>query len=178
MDMYTQKKRTILIGFAFLICLMFSYYENTIFFNMLNALSQNQFLFFLMIFINNVTVVSLVLLGMTFYVNLVVSDFFKREKYAYVVLQHPRTFAIIFAFVVLFLSILRGVNFLFGRIVVEALPSFLMLSTPIGIIEGYGIYITIEKTLSRKMSMKNLTCIYGIFLIAAVVEVTLIALLT
>lgn len=115
---------------------------------------------------------------MAFYVNLVVSDFFKREKYAYIVLDHPRTFATVFAFMILFLSILRGANFFFGGVMVEALPSILLVSAPIGIIEGYGIYITIKKTLSRTMSMKDLAYIYGIFIVAAVIEVSFINLLT
>ena len=115
---------------------------------------------------------------MAFYVNLVVSDFFKREKYAYIVLDHPRTFAAVFAFMILFLSILRGANFFFGRVMVEDLPSILLVSAPIGIIEGYGIYLTIKKTLSRTMSMKDLAYIYGIFIVAAVIEVSFINLLT
>ena len=172
-----QRKRTVLIGLAFLICLILSYYENAFFFKTLNILSQNQLLLFLMIFINNVSVISLILLGMTFYVNLVVSDFFKREKYAHIVLEHPRTFAIVFTFMILFLSILRGANFFFGGIILEALPSILLVSAPIGIIEGYGIHLTIKETLSRTMTMKDLVYIYGIFLFAAVLEVSFINLL-
>jgi len=130
-----------------------------------------------MIFMHNVIVISLILLGMKFYVDLVVLGFFKREKYAYIVLEHPRTFAIIFAFVVLFLSILRGANLFLGRIIVEALPIIFLVSAPVGIIEGYGIYLTIKKTLSRTITMKDLVYIYGIFIIAAVVEVGFINIL-
>ncbi|MDH7564301.1 MAG: hypothetical protein QHH24_05410 [Candidatus Bathyarchaeota archaeon] len=50
----------------------------------------------------------------------------------------------------------------------------LLVSAPIGIVEGYGIYLTIRKTLSRTMSMKDLGYIYGIFLIAATMEVAFI----
>ena len=46
-----------------------------------------------------------------------------------------------------------------------------------GIVEGYGIYLTIKKTLSRSMSTKDLIYIYGIFLIAAMIEVGFINLL-
>ena len=167
-----------MLGLAFLVCLVVSYLGNTIFLNTLSVLSQNQLSFFLMIFMNNVIVISLILLGMAFYVNLVVSDFFKREKYAYIVLDHPRTFAAVFAFMILFLSILRGANIFFGGVMVEALPLILLVSAPIGIIEGYGIYITIKKTVSRALSMKDLAYIYGIFLVAAVIEVSFINLLT
>ena len=129
-----------------------------------------------MLFIHNVLVISLILLGMTFYVNLVVSNFFKREKYSYIVLEHPRTFALVFTLMIVFLSILRGSSLL-GGVDVEALPFILLISAPIGIVEGYGIYLTIKKTLSRTMSMKDLAYIYGIFFIAAIMEVGFINLL-
>jgi len=130
-----------------------------------------------MIFMHNVIVISLILLGMKFYVDLVVLGFFKREKYAYIVLDHPRTFAVVFAFIVLFLSILRGANLFLGRIIIEALPIIFLVSAPVGIIEGYGIYLTIKKTLSRTITVKDLVYIYGIFIIAAVVEVGFINIL-
>ncbi len=175
--MFDEKHRAVLLGLAFLILLMLSYIANTAFFNSLGVLFQNQFLVFSMIFINNVIVVSLILLGMTFYVDLVVLGFFKREKYAHVVLEHPRTFALFFALIILFLSILKGANLFLGRIIVEALPMIFLVSGPIGIIEGYGIYLTIRKTLSRTISVKDLARIYGIFLIAALMEVAFINIL-
>jgi len=175
--LFDERNRAVLLGSAFLILLLFSYFANTVFFKTLDVMFQNQVLFFLMIFMHNVIVISLILLGMKFYVDLVVLGFFKREKYAYIVLEHPRTFAIIFAFVVLFLSILRGANLFLGRIIVEALPIIFLVSAPVGIIEGYGIYLTIKKTLSRTITVKDLVYIYGIFIIAAVVEVGFINIL-
>jgi hypothetical protein len=74
---------------------------------------------------------------------------------------------------VVFLSILRGSSLL-GGVDVEELPLILLMSAPIGIVEGYGIYLTIKKTLSRTMSTKDLAYIYGIFFIAAVMEVAFI----
>jgi len=171
-----DKKRAALLGFAFLILLLLSSVENTLFFNILSVTFQNSLLAVTMLFIHNVLVISLILLGMTFYVNLVMLDFFKREKYGNIVLEHPRTFAIVFTIMVIFLSILRGSSLL-GGINIEALPSILLISTPIGIVEGYGIYLAIMKTLSRKISIKNLAYIYGIFLIAAIMEVGFINLL-
>ncbi|MGQ9506402.1 MAG: hypothetical protein ACUVTB_00915 [Candidatus Bathycorpusculaceae bacterium] len=114
---------------------------------------------------------------MTFYVNLVFLNFFKREKYGNVVLEHPKTFALVFTVMIVFLSILRGGTLVYGGLTVEALPLILLISTPIGIVEGYGIYLTIEKTLSRTISMKDLAYIYGIFLIAAIMEVGFVNLL-
>ena len=171
------KRRTLLLGFVFIVFLIFSYVENMIFFNILSDVLADQFLAVAMLFINNVLVISLILLGMTFYVNLVILDFFKREKYARIVLEHPRTFALVFTIMILFLSILRVSSLLYGGISVEDLPLILLISAPIGIVEGYGIYLTIKKTLSRAMSMKDLAYIYGIFLIAAIMEVAFINLL-
>jgi len=129
-----------------------------------------------MLFIHNILVISLILLGMTFYVNLVLSDFFKKEKYSHIVLDHPRTFALVFTLMIVFLSVLRGSSLL-GGVSVEELPLILLISMPIGLVEGYGIYLTIKKTLSQTMSMKDLAYIYGIFLIAAILEVAFINLL-
>jgi hypothetical protein len=165
-----ERKRTALLGLAFLILLMLSSVENAFFFQILSSVLQNQYLAVAMLFIHNVLVISLIVLGMTFYVNLV-STFFKKEKYGSVILEHPRTFALVFTLVIVFLSILRGSNMLYGEIEIETLPLILLVSAPIGIVEGYGIYLTIKKTLSNAMSMKDLALIYGIFLVAAVMEV-------
>lgn len=172
-----KRKRTLLIGLAFLVCLGLSYLGNKVFLSTLSISSQNPLALFLLILANNIAVVSLILLGMAFYVNLVVSGFFKREKHAHVVLDHPRIFAAVFAFIILFLSILRGANFFFGTVILQVLPLILLVSTPIGMIEGYGIYMAINKTLSRTLTTINLVYIYGIFLLAAVLEVSFIRLL-
>ncbi len=78
---------------------------------------------------------------------------------------------------IIFVSILRGSTLIFGGINIEALPKILLISAPIGIIEGYGVYFTIKKALSREISMKSLAYVYGIFLSAAVIEVAFINLL-
>lgn len=171
------KRSTLFLGLAFLIFLALSYVENVIFFSTLGDILQNQFLAVAMLFIHNILVISLILLGMTFYVKLVLTDFFEGEKYGRIVIEHPRTFALVFTIMILFLSILRGSSLL-GAVSIKALPLILMVSTPIGIVEGYGIYLTIKKTLSRTMSMKALAYIYSIFFIAAIMEVVFINLLT
>lgn len=174
--MSDERRRTILLGLAFVMFLAVSYFENTFFFQILRDVLQNQFLAVFMFFVHNVLVISLILLAMTFYVNLVLLNFFKREKHANVVIEHPRIFALIFTLVIVFISILRGGSLL-GGIDIESLPLILLISTPIGIVEGYGIYLTISKTLSRTMSTKSLAYIYGIFFIAAIMEVGFINLL-
>ena len=165
------KKNTALLGVAFLILLGLAYGENLFFFSILGEVLQNQFLAVAMLFLHNVLVVSLILLGMTFYVNLVVLNFFKREKHADVVITHPRSFAAIFACMIVFLSILRGATLINGGVTLETLPLILLISAPVGIVEGYGIYLTIKKTLGRTMSMKGLCYIYGVFLAASIMEV-------
>jgi len=170
------KRKTALLGLAFIVFLVLSYVESVIFFSILGDILRNHLLAVIMLFAHNVLVISLIILGMTFYVNLVVSNFFKREKYAHIVLEHPKTFAIVFTVMILFLSILREGS-LFGGVSVEALPLILLISAPMAIVEGYGIYLTIKKTLSRTMSMKDLAYIYSIFLIAAIIEVSFINLL-
>lgn len=175
--MLDGRKRLMLLGIALLILLVVSYFENVLFFQTLNILFLNQFLTFLMVFIHNVTVISLILLGMTFYVNLVVQGFFKGQKHEDTVLRHPRIFALVFTIVIVFLSILRGSTLIFGEVMIEALPKILLVSASVGIIEGYGIYVTIKKTLSRAISLKDLAYIYGIFLIAAIAEAGFINLL-
>jgi hypothetical protein len=175
--MVNAKRQTMLLGLTFLVFLALSSVENVVFFQILDIVLQNQFLAVGMLFIHNVLVISLILLGMTFYVNLVTSDFFKREKYAYIVLEHPRTFAVVFTIMIVFLSILRGSSLISGVVSVEALPLILLISTPAGIVEGYGIYLTIKKTLGREMSMKDLAYIYGVFFIAAIMEVGFINLI-
>lgn len=130
-----------------------------------------------MLFVHNTLAISLILLGMTFYVNLVLLNFFKREKYADILLQHPRIFAAAFTVVVIFLSILRVGGLTYGGIHIAYLPQILLISTPIAILEGYGIYLTISKTLGRAMSTRDLVFIYSIFLVSAVIEVGFINLL-
>lgn len=171
------KKKTVLLGLAFTFFLVLAYLENIVFFSILGEILNNHFLAILMFFMHNILVISLILLGMTFYVNLVLLNFFKREKYGNIVIEHPRPFAVTFAVMIIFLSILRGATLIFGGITVEDLPSILLVSTPIGLIEGYGVYLTLEKTLSRTVSMKDLAYIYSIFFIATLMEVAFINML-
>jgi hypothetical protein len=76
-----------------------------------------------------------------------------------------------------FLSILRGATLINDGVTFETLPLVLLISAPVGIVEGYGIYLTIKKSLSRTMSMRRLGYIYGVFFGASVMEVGFINLL-
>jgi len=93
------------------------------------------------------------------------------------VLQHPRPFALMFTLMIILLSIFRASMIVFGTVALGNLAMFVLLSLPNGILEGYGIYLTIRKTLSRNMTIRALAIIYLLFLIAAVIEVGFIQLL-
>jgi hypothetical protein len=104
-----------LLGLVFVILLVLAYIENIFFFGILDEILQNSLLAVLMLFVHNVLVVSLIVLGMSFYVRLVFLNFFKKEKYADIVISHPRIFASIFACIIVFISILRGATLIVGE---------------------------------------------------------------
>jgi len=171
-----HKKRTIILGLVFLLLLVFAYVENSSFFDSLGDVFSNPPLAVLFVFVHNVLVVSLILLGMTFYVGLVL-NFMPKRKMEYVVLHNPRIFAFVFTIMIIFISILRASMLVYGQVFVDTLALVILLSTPNAIIEGYGIFQTIEKTLERKMTMKALAGIYTIFFVAALIEVGYVHLL-
>lgn len=164
------KIKTALLGLAFISCLTLAYLENTIFFNSLEEIFANPLLSVGMVFIHNVLVISLILLGMTFYVE-VVLNFLPKREIEHVVLDHPKIFALIFTAVILLISILRTCMLVYGAVEIQRLGLIILLSSPNGIIEAYGIYLTIKKTLKRTISTGDLTLIYGLFFIAAIMEV-------
>jgi hypothetical protein len=171
-----HKKRTIILGLIFLLLLVFAYVENSSFFGSLGDVFSNPPLAVLFVFVHNVLVVSLILLGMSFYVGLVL-NFMPQRKIEYVVLHNPRIFAFVFTLMIIFISILRASMLVYGQVFVDTLALVILLSTPNAIIEGYGIFQTIEKTLKRKMTMKALAAIYTIFFVAALIEVGYVHLL-
>jgi len=170
------KKRTVILGLVFLLLLVFAYVENSSFFGSLGDVFSNPPLAVLFVFVHNVLVVSLILLGMTFYVGLVL-NFMPQRKTEYVVLHNPRIFAFVFTLMIIFISILRASMLVYGQVFVDTLALVIILSTPNAIIEGYGIFQTIEKTLKRKMTIKALAAIYTLFFVAALIEVGYVQLL-
>jgi hypothetical protein len=170
------KKKTAGLGLIFLALLAFAYVENTSFFGSVGEVFSNPPLAVLYVFVHNVLVVSLILLGMTFYVDLVL-NFFPQRKIEYVILNNPGVFAFVFTLMIIFISILRASMLVYGHVVVNTLLLVILLSTPNALIEGYGIYQTIEKTLKRKMTTRALAAIILIFFAAALVEVGFMLLL-
>lgn len=168
--------KTVLLGVTLLFFLIIAYVENVAFFGYFGSLLTNPLIAVAVVFVHNILVVSLILLAMTFYVELVLS-FFKPGKYERIVLEHPRPFAAMYAAVIILLSILRASTLVLGSVVLDELAIIILLSLPNGMIEGYGIYLTIHRTLRRSITTRLLSMIYALFLIAALLEVGLIKLL-
>ena len=164
------KRRTIILGCVFIFFLAFAYIENTYFLSYAKDIFLNPLLAVAMVFLHNVIVVSLVIIGMSFYVEFVLTFLPKRDM-EYAVLHHPRLFAIIFTAIILTVSILRASTFLHGQIVIDLIAIIMLVSLPHGIVEAYGIYKSIHTTLTNNLTNKALATIYLIFLLAAILEV-------
>jgi len=163
-------KRTAVLGLVFLLCLGLAYVENLSFFRYLASIFSNPAVAVAMVFVHNVLVVSLIVVGMAFYVDFVLT-FMPKRKYEYAVLQHPRLFAFIFTIMILIISIFRASTLLYGQVLVSSLALIVLISAPNGIVEGYGIFQSIKKTLKKNMTLKDLAFIYSLFFLAAVIEV-------
>ena len=126
-----------------------------VFLHILGDILQNQFSAVGILFLHNSLIVAFILLGMTFYVNLVVLKFFKQEEHTELIITHPRSFAAIFACSIVFLSMIPRATLSNGEITVETHLLILLISASVGVVEGYDICFTIKKTLGRIMSMKG-----------------------
>ena len=102
----------------------------------------------------------------------------KTKKEEYVILNNPRIFAFVFTVMIIVISILRVNMLVYGQVIINALVFAVLLSTPNAIIEGFGLFKTLEKTLNRKMTTKSLAVIYLIFFVAAIFEVGYVYLLS
>jgi len=164
------KKQTVILGLVFLFFLALSYIENTSFFVYIRDSFTNPPVAVVLVFIHNVLAISLIILAMAFYVEIVLTCMPKR-KIEYVVLHNPEVFAVVFTAVILLISILRAGTLVRGQVDVNTLALVILLSLPNGLVEGYGIFQAIKKTLKKTLAMRDLALIYMIFFIAAVVEV-------
>ena len=106
--------------------------------------------------------------------SLVVHGFFKNDKHADGVISQPRIFVYVFSLIVVFLSIFRGATLEDGDLSLDLLPMILLFSTPMGIAEGYDIYLTIKVTLSRTMNIEALAGVYTVFLLVSINEIIFI----
>jgi hypothetical protein len=165
-----NRSKTIILGCVFVFLLASAYFENTLFLRYIKDIFTNPPFAVFMIFINNIIAVSLIIIGMSFYAEFVPA-FLPKRKVDYIVLDHPRIFAVIFTIIILVISIMRVYLHLYGRIVVNLIEIIMLISLPHGIVEAYGIYKAINVTLARNLTNKVLAEIYLIFLLAAILEV-------
>ena len=168
----TEKSKVALLGVLFLVCLALAYFENILFFNSLDIVFATLWITVPVVFLHNVFAVSLIMLGMAFYVRFVLA-FLPQKRFEYVVLQHPRLFAFIFTIVILAVSILRANTLLRAQLLQNPML-IILLSLPQGILEAYAILLAIEKVLKRSLTLRNIATVYSIFLLAAILEVSFI----
>jgi len=164
------KKQTVILGLVFLFFLLLSYIENTSFFVYIRDSFTNPPVAVVLVFIHNVLAISLIILAMAFYVEIVLT-FMPKRKIEYVVLHNPEVFAVVFTVMIILISVLRASTLVQGQVDVNTLALVILLSLPNGLVEGYGIFAAIKKTLKKTLAMRDLALIYTIFFIAAVVEV-------
>ncbi|MBS7653968.1 hypothetical protein KEJ43_02715 [Candidatus Bathyarchaeota archaeon] len=172
----SSKNKAITLGFVFVFFLALAYFENTLFLGYSSNIFANPPLAIAVIFMHNVIVVSLIIIGMSFYVEFVPA-FLPKRKVDYVVLDHPRIFAAIFTVIILVISILRIYQHIYGRIVFDVVEIIMLVSLPHGIVEAYGIYKAIHVTLANSLTNKALAKICLIFLLAAILEVGFVQIL-
>jgi len=168
--MSESKKRTATLGLVFLFFLALAYVENTSFFVYIRDSFTNPPIAVVLVFIHNVLAISLIILGMSFYVE-VVLNFMPKRKIEYVVLQNPTIFAVVFTVMILTISIFRASTLIKGEVDIGSLALVILVSAPNALWEGYGIFQAIKRTLSKNLTIRGLAFIYLIFFIAAVVEV-------
>ena len=168
--MKEEKKRTVMLGLVFLFLLALSYVENTSFFVYIRDSFANPPLAVPLVFVHNVLAISLIILAMAFYVGIVMT-FMPKRKMDYVVIDNPEIFALVFTVVIILISVLRASTLVHGEVDINTLALVILLSLPNGLVEGYGIFQAIKKTLKKTLAIRDLAVIYAIFFIAAVVEV-------
>jgi len=170
------KKRTLILGLIFLFFLLLAYVENTSFFVYIRDSFTNPPLAVVLVFIHNVLAISLIILGMAFYVEIVLT-FMPKRKIEYVVLQNPSVFAVVFTVMILVISIFRAITLMRGEVEIGSLALIILVSLPNAVVEGYGIFQAIRNTLAKHLTTRSLAKIYFIFFLAAVIEVGFVELL-
>jgi len=171
-----DKTHTVMLGLVFLFFLSLAYVENTSFFIYIRDSFTNPPLAIVLVFIHNVLAISLIMLGMAFYVEVVLT-FMPKRRIEYVVLQNPTIFAVVFTVMILTISILRASTLMKGAVDIGNLAFVILLSAPNAFVEGYGIFQAIKRTLSKNLTTRSMGAIYFIFFIAAIVEVSFVQLL-
>jgi hypothetical protein len=170
-----EKGKVLMLGLFFLACLILAYVENLFFFHSVGDIFAEPWIAVPVVFLHNLLAVSLIMLGMSFYVRFVL-NFLPKRQYEYVVLEHPRLFASIFTFMILAISVLRA-NTLLGGDLLSNVLFVMLLSLPQGILEAYAIFLAIERILEKRLNRRNLATIYMLLFLAALLEVGFIQIL-
>lgn len=165
----------LVLALLFLACLIVAYTENLFFFGSLGDVFAQPWRAVVVVFSHNVLAVSLIMLGMSFYVR-VVLKFLPQRKHKYIVLEHPRLFAFVFTIIILVISVLRA-NTLLGGEMLSNVVFVILLSLPQGILEAYAIFLAIEKILEKSMTKRKVATVYLLFFLAALLEVGFIQIL-
>lgn len=170
-----EKRKTITLGLAFSSILILSYFENKLFLDNIRSFFVSPAFTIGMLFIHNVIAVSLIILGMSFYV-MVVKTFLPKRRIEYIVLNHPRFFALVFTGIILISSVFR-VWAIMGVRAIDMISTAMVIFLPHGVLEAFGIYVAVHKTLTESLTGRALAGIYFLFFLAAVLEVGFIIVL-
>jgi len=127
------------------------------------------------IFSHNAFAASAIMLCMIFCTNL--TALFKERKCrgAALALRHPGAFSAAFAAVVVLTSLLRGAGLANAQL--QDIPTMALISLPVMVMEGYGLYLAVKNVLTKNVRAKTLLQVYTVFFAAAAVEASLITLL-
>ncbi len=164
-----QKSKTIALGLTFLLFLGIAYFENRLFLENIRRFFVSPTLTVAMFFIHNVIVVSLIIIGMSFYV-MGVKTFLPQKGVEYIVLNHPRLFSIVFTMIILVASVMK-VDVVIGGRAMDMVATAMAIFLPHGVLEAFGIYTAVHRTLTERLTGRTLAAIYFIFLLAAILEV-------
>jgi len=161
-------------GLVSLTILALLYVENVYSFPLLGGVLRRWPLAIAVLFSHNAFTVSAIMLCMSFYTNLKALMLFKGDKYGGAALRHPGAFSAAFAVVIIFTSLFRGASLANAQL--QDAPTILLVSLPVMVMEGYGLYLAVKSVLTKNVKAKTLLHVYTVFFTAAIVEASLIAL--
>jgi hypothetical protein len=161
-----------MLGLSFLSLLAFVNVENGVVIASARSILGDRLLAAVVIFAHNSLAASTIMVGMSFYANLVALGVFAKRRHANAVLKHLTVFSAVLAPLVVFTSVFHWMNP--AQICLEAM----LKCVPVAAIESYGIYLAANTALRRSVTAKSLACVYAVFLIGAVVEMDIITFFT
>ena len=94
---------------------------------------------------------------------------------ANLVLRHPRAFSAFLSATVVLASVLKGAAAVGAR--PYEISTILLLSLPVMLMEGYGLYMVVKGALTKSLNTSTLLHVFSIFFAAALLEASLITML-